>query len=384
MGMLVLDTITLPCEHITCVPRQPQLAQTTQTDRETDWDRFRRKVEPLLTESVSENWQVLYEHAGDLVVLRDCSLATIGYGKLRDFCGRLGISCLEGPILELGKTHLFPRWSGTTVPSMDVTIVIKESLTEQEKAIALAHELGHYIHHYGVLEWWVLLFIQFHSCPWLETVVAEHFPSSQLHHQQTIREERADLFASLMMLPAWSERAAEAYVKMTITLPPRTPMLTSSLLVHWLERYFKPGHHHLPWNHAEQHVYDSLISSIEYERRPYSFDKSLRERLYWCIFNRESAIQHLIEAEQEIEDSMVALSRRIIALRRDPPDENVPQLLKHLSLKDAEAFVKGNPQHSDPVIVGQTDMTFGGYLALTPAWASEQDVTPMATPSSNQ
>lgn len=374
---LTLGTRQFLCELITCTAAEPTSLPPNEADPGDDWSRFVDRLRPRLREGPLSNWPAICEVAGDLVVMKDQNFALNGLDRLRRLCQQIGIEVIEAPTMDFGRTYLVPDWDSilaqdfTSEPPLRLFIVLRQSLSDKEKAITLAHEFGHYVHHLPMLEFFAQAYIHIQGNPSIESGLAKLLTPETLQRAILARELRADIFASLLMLPAWTETAVRHLCGLAVTVPAGSAQSPHSLLLHLTDQYFGPTNNHLPWQHAVAHREDAEELAARIQALPYSSDATLRDRMLWCVFNRERMIPALIEDEDRIGEAVHQATSWLASFplsEQAPPNDDATRLLNRSTVKDVELQLQGEELQTDPIIIEPAAGSACGYVALMPAW----------------
>jgi len=343
-----------------------------------DWLAFSRSFSRS-KQRADHHWPDVLKKSAALVAMRESSLDTIGDVALARFLTKvLGIRLIEYPTNEHGRTWITPRWYGdgrsVELDGFDVVMALDSRLKSKIRAITLAHEFGHYIYHFGHLEVMFQFYAALQSDVGLESRVAKIIPQEFFSEYSRITESRADLFASLMMLPAWAEVAMKNFLTIAYTPVPET---AEGALLAWLRKYFISDSGHISWQHVESNEIDAAYEANRLRTQPYNHSATLFDRIGWWVFNREqSAIEWLREQEKHLKEVFLMISEEVHRANTDfgrliptvPPTKS-QQIVRRISVVTLESELALGQAFWDPLILETTPLgPIQCYLGLVEHW----------------
>ncbi len=323
--------------------------------------------------------------------LSDLALGTClskNHRLLREICQDiLRIPVFDIPMQEYGRTIVRPIWSEDEdnnaffVSDYSVAIAIKEDLSEKQKLLSLAHELGHFVCHYPYLVFFSQLFFLVQDDPSIEFSLATQFPEQWWEFYYRTTERSADTFASYFIIPDQIDAALEALNE--ITYRGELPYSTDAQRLHWIRNFFETEKQIIGWHQMEQ-----LVEATAQERsgilaQGYLPDKTLFERVVWCLLQRRNHFyQEMIkEEERKIQEKLELVPQSL--LQRTPPGQTIQSgeqrlFIKRLNLQSLwEEFSSGKEQW-DPIIVESTEKSkIQGYIGLIPSLYTKANTASM-------
>jgi hypothetical protein len=185
-----------------------------------------------LSTSLLDNWSFFREHWTELVDA--AGAASFDAAVLQRVCERaIGLKFAELPIPEHGRIVCQPilnRTDGGWVEAgFDIRVLLRKGLQPRQKVAALAHELGHFIHHLPHYVFFSRLPLLVMNDPALESAVAHEWqPLGETYYVTT--EMRADLTACAFLV---AEGVAEYVSSNAITVFDNHPAHLESM---WTRR----------------------------------------------------------------------------------------------------------------------------------------------------
>jgi len=337
-----------------------------------------------MSESASKNWPLVQEGLSDLVFL--CSAKN--YRFLSEICQDiLHIPVFEIPMQEYGRTVVRPIWgedednSVFFVSDYSVIIAIKEDLSEKQKLLSLAHELGHFVYHYPYLVFFSQLFSLIQDNPFIEFSLTAQLSEQWWEFYYKTTERRADTFASCFIIPDQMDTAVEALEE--ITYRGGLPYSTDAQRLHWIRNFFETEKQVVGWHQVEQLVVIAAQERSNILIEGYHPDKTLFERVVWCLLQRRNpSYQEMIkEEERKLQENLELVPQSL--LQRTPPEQTTQsgdqqQFIKRSNLQNLwEDFSSGKEQW-DPIIIEPTEVSeIRGYIGLIPSLYAKANTASM-------
>ena len=368
-GTLDLAGKSFPVSYLPYKPkgiRQKMAAEHDSTELFPYLDEIIADLEAGLTDSVIENWfriqevfeAILKENRGDF-----------DYGFLRRFCRALSLPMAELPIQENGRIAVHPIWEdrgeGYGLKDFSVRVAINKDLSQSNKLMALAHELGHFVHHLMFYIFFARLqsFVELSSG--FEIQVAERLTPDWWQAYYLTTELRADLTASYFVVPSG---AARAWTESYYSSNPLTPEIHEYI---WLKR-LEDENPEISGARLSRYIEDAQKEIKKIESSEYDPHAPLFERVAWCTFHRskpdlqselerrESEIQSLFDIfEQEYKQGPLHIDT--------PQAKTSKQLYRRVTLDEVQSIF-WDEEMWDPVIVESTAKSLQGYIGLIPRW----------------
>ena len=194
-------------------------------------------------------------------------------------------------------------------------------------------------------------------------------------------ERRADTFASCFIVPDQMDAALEALEE--ITYRGGLPYSTDAQRLHWIRNFFETEKQIVGWHQAEQLVVAAAQERLSILIQDYLPDKTLFERVVWCLLQRRNHFyQEMIkEEERKIQEKLEQVPQSL--LQRTPPGQTIQsgdqrQFIKRSDLQNLwEEFASGKEQW-DPIIIEPAEMSeIQGYIGLIPSLYTKANTASM-------
>lgn len=329
------------------------------------------KWKAIMSDSADQNWPLVRERLSDLLLY---VVHVKEYGLLREICSDIiHIPVFDIPMQEYGRTIVGPILSEDDdaffVSDYSVAIAIKEDLSEKQKLLSLAHELGHYVNHYTFLKFFSQLFLFVRSDPFIEFSVADQLDEAWQELYYRITECRADLFASYFLIPYEVDEAIEEVERMSHRV---TPYTTDAQRLHFIRNFFETEKQVVGFNQVEHLIAGANSERFEAITQAYLPEKTLFERMIWCIFQRRTPffLETLKGGEKKLQEKWQAVLQSVYNGKPDRkaiPSRSRRPFIKRSTLQNLkEDFLSGKEQW-EPIIIEPTELhEIDGYLCLIP------------------
>ena len=320
-----------------------------------------------LTKSLIDNWSFFREHWTELVN----TAGTSGFDAavLQRVCERaLLLRFVELRMPEHGRIVcrpiLTPADGGWAEAGFDVHVLLHKGLTPGQKVAAVAHELGHYIHHLPHYVFFSRLPLQVMNSPAIEPAVAREWqPLGQTYYLTT--EMRADLTACEFLVPGG---LAEDVSADTFTVDDNDPAQLESM---WLRRAVNVNENDVSEAHYRALLQTAADATTRRRSAGYDPGEQLLERLGWCMTNRKNAntMSQQRQREQQIEEAFNRLVRIVTEESSEAGEVSTggAQLYRRLTLDELPSIAVAG--HWEPLVIEpRTGTRAQGYLGIKPAF----------------